>query len=433
MPSLPLFAFGAIIVLSLASPLTAHASGQGNHSNVAKSLERDLATILPGSQPTEAQVLALESDLGELFRDVIVPPTLTLDTLASKLADAASQGRFAAGDFQIVAHDITAILNGRIRLGTQVQTALTSVETISTKAGVALGDLQLITAALRGLPSAFQYDTYLNYSESYFETPTPADKGYRHFSGSVTLGNFRGPVIVDSMVTNPDQATQTLGLSLTRLPFGKYHLSVTTSKSDQPVEIGKFRVDSSDLVPDSDMSLKLVVSVIANFGDAPSPKPLPAGLTLADVTGVAITDDQGVQRLTSNVSGSDYFRTTRESRFHLVPGATVPTAGGILIATIFHNVKYSSQSLEFAAVNLPANATLTLSVDDSPAMQVTTGPTGNLFISSYGEVSDFDFVNTPLRADPINKFPATVDLYTATSYAVIDAQGNVLLSTAPEN
>ncbi len=418
----------AALLPMLAFPVAA----QAKHAKVAQALQSDLQAIPANSPPTDAQIQTLRTDLGKLFRNGGVPPTLTLDTLAGELVVAASQGQFAAGDFEIMAWDITTILNGNTRLGTQVQTALASIETILTKAGVASGDLQQIIGALRGLPSAFQDDTYLNYLQSHFEALTPAAKGYKHLSGMVTFSNFQGPVTVGNVVTHPDQTTQALGLLLTRIPFGKYQLSVTTSQSDQPVEIGKFRVDSSDLVPEFDLSPKLIVSATVGFGDAPAKKPLPVGLSLADVTSVTITDDRGVQRLTSNVSGSDYFGTTRERRFHLEPGATAPTAGGILIATSFHNVQSPSQSLKLAAVNLPASATLTLSVNDSPVAQVTTGSTGNLFISSYGEASDFDFANTPLREDPINKFPDTGDLYTAKSYTVSDAQGNVLLTASSE-
>ena len=82
----------AIAVLSaLAFPVVA----QARHAKVAQAIQRDLEAIPPGSQPTDAQIQSLASDLDRIFRQVNSPPTVTLNYVAGKLADAVAQGNFS--------------------------------------------------------------------------------------------------------------------------------------------------------------------------------------------------------------------------------------------------------------------------------------------------------------------------------------------------
>ena len=393
-------------------------SAQTGDTGLASALEHDLAAIPSGSQPTAALIDALSADLGQLFQNIPLPPTVTLDYSAGLLADAAAQGQFAEKDLHRVASDVAQILQA-VSFFDATNAArlaeLAKLEAVLTRAGVAQSTVQPLATALAALPSAFVVDSYLNYVQVSLQKVGTTSKGYRHASAGTTL---------NTQLDDSDHQTRDLGVSVYRVPYGKYHVSVMTASGSGPLEIGAFRVTTQDVVPLYDLSPIDVTSAIGSFGDATPKKPLPAGLSFTDLIGIAVTDDQGVQQFTGSFANPSF--TTRERRLHLLAAPAAPTAGGTLVATSYRNTQFPSQSFEFVAVGLPVNATLTLSINGAAVQPVTTGPTGDLYIRTKGA----EFIGNPPSKDPVSVLSETVDLFTAQSFAVSDAGGNVLLSAS---
>ncbi len=71
------------------------------YTGITLALGHDLAAIPTGSQPTAAQTQTVANDLAKLFRPVADVPTVTLDYVAARLADAVSQGTLTEGDLSM--------------------------------------------------------------------------------------------------------------------------------------------------------------------------------------------------------------------------------------------------------------------------------------------------------------------------------------------
>ena len=266
-------------------------------------------------------------------------------------------------------------------------------------------------------------------------------------------------------------------MSASRLPLGRYRVSVTTKAGDRPVDLGSLRVryqplfafteipaavgdpaadaDSDDAggesddpadtpspgaddpaVQDSGETTTLVPVVVdppvaepahggkagfASFGNAFYNQPVPAGLSLADVTGITITDAQGVQRLSGSFLAPDR-QTNHSLTIHFVAGVAAPLARGSVALSGSQGAPYQNNRFQLTAAGLPANAILTLTVNGKPVEQVTTGPNGGLFVTTADSESTKPSNNT----DPINLLPDAVDLFSAESFGLSDARGNIL-------
>ena len=150
------------------------------------------------------------------------------------------------------------------------------------------------------------------------------------------------------------------------------------------------------------------------------------------MSGVTITDAQGIEQLTGSFADNATIRTSRAVNLRLVAGAAAPTAGGRIVFTAIHGTTSRPtdfQTFLLTAAGLPVGATLTLSVDGTAVGPVTTGPGGKLFVKASQSV----FPLPPKGAEVVNVLPDSVNLLTAKSFTVSDLQGNVLLSGAVGN
>lgn len=456
----------AVLFLGLVFPLVAQTPPP---PRAARSLHLDLKAIPSGSQPTEAQVQALSADLGALLPPVEQQPTATLDYLALKLADATAQGQFGAEDLRAVAHNLTLLLSGNSFVSGKVS----SVQSILRKAGAERDGIKQLAEALRTLPTTFSYNFGGDSTSVQLTNLSAGSRGYLHSNGSIFLSIYRGPVFAENGDATPAQLTQSLGVDVSQVPRGKYHVSVTTKNSNQPVDLGAFRVrdgvifmavgasttgnnlstdaaaagdadtdgadDGSDdpATPDSNIVIPTVVPIggpignpiltppdyregFVSFGTASYNRPLPAGLSLADIVGVAVTDEQGLQRFTGSLVDPDTRQTTHSLSLHFVAGAAAPTARGQVTITALHDASDQTKNFVLTVVGLPANAALTLSVNGKPVEQVMTGPTGRLLVEATAKPAQ--------KTQVVNLLPDTVDLFSADLFVVSDAQGNILAS-----
>ncbi len=433
MSSRSLLALGAVAILGLASLRTAQASGQGKHPGVVQAFAHDLASIPPGSSPTDAQRQSLAAALGRIFRAVNFPPTVTLNDVADKLAAATAQGQFLAGDLQTLALEITGIAAGSTLFD---NVKLASLEMTLLKAGIAPTNAQGLVAGVRALPYSGQPFTV---GDTRLVSLQPVDSsvpGYKHAGGDVELDTFVGPSISHGVVTDPSFLSQGVTVNLSQLPLGKYQVSVTIGSNPQPVTLGLVRVRpgpliSEDVAGEEDAPTR-ERSGRASFGNFYFGQALPTGLSVDDITTVTVTDEQGRSRLTASFAVADTspLTVTHSAQGHLTATTVAPTAGGSVSAVVEDDLLFAQNgSLLFSAVGLPASTTLTFSINGAAVEPVATGPTGNLYIKT----SQGDFPRPPKSTEVVNVLPATVDLFAVTAFAVSDAQGNVLLSSTPEN
>ncbi len=326
---------------------------------------------------------------------------------------------------------MTTILDGRRTAGKR---QLAALQDALVQAGADAAGVNELLAGLTALPSSFQYETEGSTKNTALHAVDPTAKGYKRAAGYVENFSYQGPRFDKNTVVEPGHLTRGLIVQVSQLPLGRYHVSVTTGANDAPVELGTFKVRLGALISPA-ISLNPTGFLptgsrygSANFGYEASQKPVPAGLSLPDVTTVIITDDQGAVRLTGSMADAASSQRTHSLSLHLTPAATQPAVGGTLSLTDergedgTNRAIYLGRSFLLQAVGLPANAALTLTINGAAVQTVTTGPTGKLFVKAGASV----FPKPPARGEVVNELPDTLDLSAAKSFALTDTPGNVL-------
>ena len=422
-------AFGVALLLGFVLSDLAFAAGEGKHANAVAALERDLTVITPGVPPTDAQVQVLSADLGKLFRKVNAPPTVTLEFVAGALAAAASQGQLLADDVAVIVPEVVDLVVNTAWFNKAAEPAL---EADLEKAGLDPSGAQQLAAAVRALSYDRQSFTVGSTRELILHAVDRTVPGYKHISGYVEFDDLIGSKVVGGVVTDPYFILEGFTVFLTQLPLGKYRVSVTTTARGEPIELGTVRVRpgsfiSEDAASGGDQSPSRSRSGSAGFGTDPyGSTPLPTGLSADDVVSLTVVDEQGTPRMTGSFADASFRpSTTHSAQGCLTATTAAPTAGGHVSALADDNPTLQFNTLLLSAVGLPANVSLTFSINDGPGAPVTTGPTGNLYIKTTRAA----FPLPPKATEIVNVLPDPVDLSTATKFVVSNAQGNVLLSS----
>ena len=388
----------------------------------------DLLAIPAGTPATDEQKQVLSNDLNRLFPNVYPLPAVTIDFLAERLAEVASAGHLASEKAQVVAKRLVFLL----QLSGTTAEQFDDFQTLLAKGGAGPTETKPILDAVKALQYSYTYDNTSVGLSNDLRVIHPEAADYKRANGSVGLTTSVRPVFDDyGIVTAPASVQHGLDVRVDKLPAGKYRVSVTAGSDGTITELGTLGVhkrrptvitDDGTVVPGS---VKGYGSV--TFSDGGYRQPLPAGLPLDQITAVTITDAQGAPQFTGSLLGGPLgAATTQSADLRLRADVTAPTVGGILSFDNFPGYN-PDRHFTLEAVGMPANATLTLSVNGKAVGPVATGPTGNLYVKEYNSI----FRSAPEPMETVNLLPDAVDLSTAKTFTLSDAQGAVL-ATAGE-
>ncbi len=406
----------------------------------------DLEAIPAGSVVTDAQHATLVADLAALPPGGEAPSAADLDALASDFGALAVAGLVddnleynLAMDFDVDypdpdpwLDDVWPEVNFALHPPTYDPTLDDPTLPYQT-VGPADVDPQILID-LRGdvpIPTSFitRYSTDL--APTYYDAPGQVSPAY---SGTVRVKtyHFRGV-----------QSSSTILFSTAGLPLNDtYTLSAVRTSDGASVVIGRFRAHGSgqplptplfastrDLAASGyQVGRPLIDSRSSTAFGGNSKRLLPTGFNPVDFTRVKVTDSQGRVVLTRKFSSP-------KARTGEVRRTTVSLSGGSISneATGFTRALYKTalgqdtrSTFHFSARQLPANATLTLTVDGVALGQYVTTSDRRLVIEQGLPTRTTTPSGKPVTVNPLQS--DRTDFSTMKSVSLTDAQGTVLLT-----